>query len=169
MTRSSVCPIASAALWLNMRSAVSFHSRIIPSRSAEMTACGPGASAACAMVCSLADNTAACPMLQPPRYGAAHPSYIMRPRSTPRCFLIGRTPTASTATCGYVWSLAPCTSYGRFQCPAHVSGAFLECIETDHSRIGDPGHQGQGGSVCRRDAGTRRRDALDRRLVLEIA
>ena len=41
--------------------AVSFQSRMIPSRSAETTACGPGASEACATACSLADNMAASP------------------------------------------------------------------------------------------------------------
>ena len=35
-------------------------SRMTPSRSAETTACGPGASAACAMACLLADNTVTC-------------------------------------------------------------------------------------------------------------
>src|SRR5258707_14587427 len=58
---------------------------------------------------------------------------------------------------------------GRVQCPTNASGGLLECIETDHSRIGDPEHQGQGGSVCRGGAGARRRDALDCRLVLEVA
>src|SRR6516225_7559151 len=60
--RSRVCPIAWPALWPKMCSAVSFQSRMMPSRSAETIACGPGASAACAMACLLADNTATSPV-----------------------------------------------------------------------------------------------------------
>ena len=47
-------------------------SRMTPSRSAETTACGPGASAACAMACLLADNTAASPLAPSARALAIH-------------------------------------------------------------------------------------------------